>query len=128
MFVQYEFDKQWQALKNYAHQCGIEIIGDVPIYVALDSCDVWANTKLFQLDKELKLIKVAGCPPDAFCEEGQLWGNPLYNYKIMKTDHYNGGRIELKKQPNYMMSLESIILEVLNRIMRFHQEIKLLKW
>ena len=97
MFVQYEFDKQWQALKNYAHQCGIEIIGDVPIYVALDSCDVWANTKLFQLDKELKLIKVAGCPPDAFCEEGQLWGNPLYNYKIMKTDHYKWWTNRIKK-------------------------------
>ena len=87
-FVQYEFDKQWQSLKNYAHKCGIEIIGDVPIYVALDSCDVWANTKLFQLDRELRLTKVAGCPPDAFCEEGQLWGNPLYNYKIMKSDNY----------------------------------------
>lgn len=87
-FIQYKFYQQWLKLKEYAHEKNVEIIGDVPIYVALDSSDVWSNTKLFQLDKDLKPKKVAGCPPDAFSETGQLWGNPLYNYKEMKKDNY----------------------------------------
>lgn len=87
-FIQFEFYKQWNNLKNYAHQKGIQIIGDVPIYVALDSSDVWSNANLFQLDKDLKPKKVAGCPPDAFSKTGQLWGNPLYNYKEMEKDGY----------------------------------------
>ncbi|MCM1514449.1 MAG: 4-alpha-glucanotransferase [Anaeroplasma bactoclasticum] len=87
-FVQYQFFNQWKQLKAYARQKGIELIGDVPIYVALDSVDVWANTKQFMLDSQLKPICVAGCPPDAFAKTGQLWGNPLYNYAIMKQDGY----------------------------------------
>lgn len=88
-FIQYQFFTQWNQLKAYAHQRGIELIGDVPIYVALDSVDVWANTKQFMLDHELKPVCVAGCPPDAFAKTGQLWGNPLYNYAIMKQDGYD---------------------------------------
>lgn len=88
-FIQFEFDKQWMKLKKYANQNKVEIIGDVPIYVALDSSDVWANKDLFQLDKTLKPTQVAGCPPDAFCEDGQLWGNPLYNYKEMQKNNYS---------------------------------------
>ncbi|MCM1260032.1 MAG: 4-alpha-glucanotransferase [Prevotella sp.] len=87
-FVQYQFFNQWKHLKSYAHQKGIELIGDVPIYVALDSVDVWANAKQFMLDAQLKPICVAGCPPDAFAKTGQLWGNPLYNYTVMKQDGY----------------------------------------
>ena len=87
-FVQFEFHKQWQNLKKYANSKGIKIIGDIPIYVAFDSADVWANPSQFWLDKNLKPKKVAGCPPDAFSEEGQLWGNPLYDWKYMKSTDY----------------------------------------
>lgn len=88
-FIQYEFDLEWQNLKNYAHQQNVEIIGDVPIYVAMDSSDVWANPHLFLLDDDLKPKMVAGCPPDAFSVDGQLWGNPLYDFHQMKKDHYH---------------------------------------
>ena len=87
--LQYLFFKQWKALKKYANEKGIEIIGDVPIYVAMDSADVWANPKQFYLDKELNPIEVAGCPPDAFSEDGQLWGNPLFRWDVMKKDNYS---------------------------------------
>ena len=87
-FQQYIFYSQWGKLKEYANKNGIEIIGDTPIYVSLDSCDVWVNRHQFQLDAEGKMEKVAGCPPDAFSEDGQLWGNPLYNWQLMKKDGY----------------------------------------
>lgn len=87
-FIQYQFYKQWNKLKEYAHLKNIEIIGDVPIYVALDSSDVWSHRNLFQLDANLKPTNVAGCPPDAFAPKGQLWGNPLYNYHEMEKDNY----------------------------------------
>ncbi len=90
-FINYKFTKQWFALKKYANLKNIYIIGDMPIYVSFDSADVWANPKQFLLDKELKPTAVAGCPPDAFSDEGQLWGNPLYNWEYMKnsTPKYN---------------------------------------
>ena len=88
-FLQYKFSQQWSKLKEYANLNGIKIIGDIPIYVALDSCDVWANTEQFQLDDQYMPTSVAGCPPDAFAEDGQLWGNPLYDWKKMKTDGYS---------------------------------------
>ena len=88
-FVQYLFHRQWMALRTYAHKNGISIIGDVPIYVPLDSVDVWSNPELFQLDETLLPTAVAGCPPDAFSEDGQLWGNPLYRWDVMKTDGYS---------------------------------------
>ena len=78
-FIQYEFFVQWSNLKKYANENGILIIGDIPIYVAGDSADVWANPKNFLLDEDCNPIEVAGCPPDAFTEDGQLWGNPLYD-------------------------------------------------
>ena len=87
-FVQYEFFIQWFRLKKYANDLGIEIIGDMPIYVAFDSSDVWSNPKYWQLDESLKPIDVAGCPPDAFTPDGQLWGNPLYNYDLMEKDGF----------------------------------------
>ena len=87
--VQYLFFKQWFKLKNYANQNGVYIIGDIPIYVALDSADVWSNPSQFQLDENLAPKAVAGCPPDAFSEDGQLWGNPLYDWKKMKADGYS---------------------------------------
>ena len=88
-FLQYKFSQQWSKLKEYANLNGIKIIGDIPIYVALDSCDVWANTEQFQLDDRYMPTSVAGCPPDAFAEDGQLWGNPLYDWKKMKSDGYS---------------------------------------
>ena len=87
-FTQYVFFKQWTALRDYANSKGIKIIGDMPIYTALDSSDVWANPKLFQLGSDLVPLMVAGCPADDFAPLGQLWGNPLYDYKVMKEDNY----------------------------------------
>ena len=87
--LQYLFFKQWNELKAYANENNIEIIGDVPIYVAGDSADVWANPSQFYLDKNLNPIEVAGCPPDAFSEDGQLWGNPLFRWDVMKKDGYS---------------------------------------
>ncbi len=83
-FVQYEFYKQWFALKEYANENGVSIIGDIPIYVADDSVDVWSNTEQFDLDEDLLPNVVAGCPPDDFTEDGQLWGMPVYRWEYMK--------------------------------------------
>lgn len=88
-FLQYEFAEQWRKLKQYANQKGISIIGDIPIYVALDSADTWAHPELFQFDESGQPVGVAGCPPDAFSETGQLWGNPLYNWKAHKESGYS---------------------------------------
>lgn len=87
-FLQYEFSKQWNALKDYANERGIKIIGDIPIYAAMDSADVWAHPSLF-INDDLHFTEVAGCPPDAFCEDGQVWGNPLYDWDAMASDGYS---------------------------------------
>lgn len=86
--VQYLFYHQWHALRALATQAGISIIGDLPIYVAADSVDVWANPEQFQLDKDGTPSFVAGCPPDGFTEDGQLWGNPLFNWPYMASTGY----------------------------------------
>lgn len=88
LFIQYYFFKEWLSLKEYANKQGIKIIGDLPIYVSYDSSDVWQNPKNFELDEDLRPTRVAGCPPDAFSSDGQLWGNPLYDYKEMKKTSY----------------------------------------
>lgn len=86
-FVQFVFYKQWNELKAYANKKGIAIIGDMPIYVAMDSVDVWSNLPMFLIDeKTLKVEKVAGVPPDYFSADGQLWGNPIYDWAAMKKD------------------------------------------
>ena len=87
-FTQYLFFKQWFALRNYAHSKGLQIIGDVPIYVPLDSVEVWKEPRMFQLDDALNPKVVAGCPPDAFTADGQLWGNPIYDWDRMHRDGY----------------------------------------
>ncbi len=87
-FVQYKFFEQWGKLKGYAYKNGIKIIGDIPIYTALDSADVWASPELFQLDKNKIPTHVAGCPPDGFSKKGQLWGNPLYDWKAHQKTYY----------------------------------------
>ena len=89
IFQQYYFAKQWKALKEYANQKGISIVGDIPIYVAFDSADTWANPELFQLDDLCTPIAVAGCPPDFFSATGQLWGNPLYRWDYHKKTGYD---------------------------------------
>lgn len=91
-FIQFEFYIQWNALKQYANSNGIEIIGDIPIYMGYDSVDVWANQGEFQLDENLTPIKVAGVPPDAFSDAGQKWGNPLYDYDKMEANGFSWWR------------------------------------
>ena len=86
--VQYLFFRQWKALKRYANDRGVEIIGDLPIYVSGDSVDVWAHPEQFQLDENLLPTAVAGCPPDGFSADGQLWGNPLFDWDSMERDGY----------------------------------------
>lgn len=111
-YMQFKFFEQWYALKNYANKKGIRFIGDIPIYVAMDSADTWAHPELFQLDKNNVPLAVAGCPPDGFSADGQLWGNPLYRweyhqetgfqwwlsrlkycfqmYDVLRIDHFRG--------------------------------------
>ena len=88
-FMQYKFYSQWKKLKKYANEEGIKIIGDVPIYTALDSADVWAHPNLFMVDDKLFPSCVAGCPPDGFSKEGQLWGNPVYNWENHKKESFS---------------------------------------
>ncbi len=95
-FIQYEFYKQWDSLKKYANSQGIEIIGDIPIYMGYDSVDVWAGQKEFQLDENLTPVKVAGVPPDAFSDKGQKWGNPLYDWDKMEADGFLWWRKRMK--------------------------------
>ncbi len=87
-FVQYMFYRQWNALRKKAGEYGIELIGDVPIYVPYDSVEVWKEPQLFRLDETLTPTDVAGCPPDAFTADGQLWGNPLYRWDVMKENGF----------------------------------------
>lgn len=88
-YLQFKFLEQWKKLKSYANKKGIRIIGDLPIYVAFDSADAWGNPQLFQFDGENTPIAVAGCPPDAFSETGQLWGNPLYRWDYHRNTGYD---------------------------------------
>ncbi len=87
-FLQYEFWTQWDALHEECKRLGVSLVGDLPLYVAYDSADVWAHPELFKLDKDLKLTKVAGVPPDYFSEDGQLWGNPVYDWKAHGSTHF----------------------------------------
>ena len=100
-FIQYEFFSEWLEVKKYANSRGVEIIGDMPMYVDLDSADVWSATHLFKLDSNGYPTEVAGVPPDAFSAEGQLWGNPLYDYASMKRDGYAFWR----RRMEYMLTL-----------------------
>ena len=88
-YMQYLFYTQWNALKSYANKNHIRIIGDIPIYVAMDSADVWAHPELFRLDEDRRPYEVAGCPPDGFSETGQLWGNPIYDWELNRQTGYS---------------------------------------
>lgn len=87
-FLQYEFFTQWARIKAYANERGIEIIGDMPIYTARDSADLWSNPRLFDLNSRRRPNRVAGCPPDGFSPKGQLWGNPVYDWAVHKKDGF----------------------------------------
>ena len=87
-FLQYEFSVQWKKVKDYANEKGIKILGDIPIYVSADSVDAWVGGELFELDAQGGFARVAGCPPDYFSADGQLWGNPLYNWPYHKQTGY----------------------------------------
>lgn len=95
-FLQYQFFRQWMALKKYANNKGIRIIGDLPIYVSHDSSDVWVHRELFYLDEKGNPLKVAGVPPDAFTQTGQLWGNPIYNWDAMEQTEFQWWKERLK--------------------------------
>jgi 4-alpha-glucanotransferase len=102
-FQQFEFHRQWQALKQYANERQIQIIGDIPIYVAHDSVDVWAYTDNFMIDPEtLAPSQMAGVPPDYFSETGQLWGNPTYNWAVLKERNFNWWLQRLKAILDYV--------------------------
>jgi 4-alpha-glucanotransferase len=88
-FIQWIFDKQWKELREYANSQGIQLIGDMPIFIAHDSADAWANPHLFTIANDFSLTYKAGVPPDYFSETGQLWGNPLYNWKVHEKSHFN---------------------------------------
>ncbi len=88
-FEQFEFDRQWKKLHEYALEHKVKIIGDLPFYVAMDSADSWSHPEVFKMDKDLMPKAVAGCPPDAFSEKGQLWGNPVYDWAALKKDGYS---------------------------------------
>ena len=96
-FTQYEFFRQWNQLKEYANARGVEIMGDMPLYVSEDSTEVWAHPELFLLGEDGAPTEVAGVPPDYFSEDGQLWGNPLYNWEKMRGDGYAWWTARLKK-------------------------------
>lgn len=95
-FCQFKFNQQWMDLKEYANEKGIQIIGDIPLYVSMDSSDVWVHGRLFELDERKNPINVAGVPPDAFSETGQRWGNPLYDWDAMEKDNFSWWRERMK--------------------------------
>lgn len=97
LFLQYTFKKQWLKLKAYVNSLGIKIIGDMPLYVAYDSSDVWAHPELFKLNEERRPTEVAGVPPDYFSPTGQLWGNPVYNWELMEQENYSWFIDRIKK-------------------------------
>ncbi len=96
-FIQFVAKEEWLKLKKYANKKGVEILGDIPIYVAHDSVDVWKNKHLFKLDKNLLPKKIAGVPPDYFCKNGQLWGNPVYDYAEHQKDNFSWWADRIKK-------------------------------
>lgn len=99
-FVQFKFYQQWAAFRNYVNGLGIQIMGDMPIYVAMDSADTWANSEVFWLDEDKQPVCVAGCPPDYFSETGQLWGNPLYDWDYLRDTDYKWWFARIKSAAN----------------------------
>ena len=96
-FLQFQFDNQWSTLRKKAKESGIKLMGDIPIFISFESSDAWSNSQLFLLDRYLQPKVVAGCPPDKFCKDGQLWGNALYNWPAMKKENFNWWVNRLKR-------------------------------
>lgn len=96
-FLQFEFMQQWLELKSYANSKNVKIIGDIPIYVSFDSADTWAHPELFELDEKKNLISVAGCPPDGFSADGQLWGNPIYRWDYHESTDFAWWKLRMAK-------------------------------
>ena len=124
-FIQYEFYRQWYKLKKYANENGIKIIGDIPIYVAYDSADVWAHPELFQMDENGKPVAVAGCPPDGFSATGQLWGNPLYRWDYHKQTNYDWWIKRIERSVKLYDVVRIDILEGLMSIIQFQLRMKM---
>lgn len=103
--TQFWFSEQYSSLKQYAHNRGLQIIGDMPFYIAYDSADVWSNPHLFELSENYRPLHVAGVPPDAFSDDGQLWGNPLYDYDKMKQDDFRW----LKERISFNLKLYDLL-------------------
>ena len=124
-YMQFKFREQWMKLKAYANKQGIRIIGDIPIYVAMDSADTWASPWLFKLDEKNCPTQVAGCPPDGFSATGQLWGNPFITGRFTKIPAMSGGSVVSSIASVFMMWFESIISGALTNIMPFLTEMRL---
>ena len=107
-YIQFLFFRQWTALKDYIHSLGIRIIGDLPIYVAMDSADVWAEPEMFQLDEHNVPVEVSGVPPDCFSADGQLWGNPLYNWEVHQADGFSWW---IKRIQNQLKILDTLRID-----------------
>ncbi|MDD6275287.1 MAG: 4-alpha-glucanotransferase [Clostridia bacterium] len=105
IFVQYEFFRQWDIIKQYANKKGVKILGDMPIYVSMDSADVWSNRSQFKINDDYTAGEVAGVPPDYFSEDGQLWGNPIYDWDNMEHDGFGWWRSRIKEELNIYDSL-----------------------
>lgn len=97
-FVQYEFFRQWDKIKRYANEKGVHILGDMPIYVSMDSADVWSNRGLFLINDDYSASEIAGVPPDYFSEDGQLWGNPIYDWERMEKDDFNWWKSRISEE------------------------------
>lgn len=95
-FCQFKFRQQWKKLKKYVNQLGIKFIGDIPLYVAMDSSDVWIHKDLFELDEDCEPLHIAGVPPDAFSDDGQRWGNPLYRWDVMEKEDFHWWRERMR--------------------------------
>lgn len=117
-FLQYCFRKQWSELKAYCNGLGLLIIGDIPLYVAYDSADVWAYSRLFKLDENLRPKKVAGVPPDYFSETGQLWGNPVFNWAEHKADNYAWWK---KRLQNALSTYDLVRIDHFRGIDRYYE-------
>ena len=95
-YMQFTVFEQWHAVKDYANKKGIRIIGDIPLYVSMDSADCWAHKEIFEFDEDVKPINIAGVPPDAFSEDGQRWGNPIYNWEYLEKNDFKWWRERMR--------------------------------
>lgn len=118
-YTQFKFYEQWYALKAYANGKHIRIIGDIPIYVSFDSTDVWAHSELFQLNDQNRQRAVAGCPPDAFSAEGQIWGTPLYRWEKHRDDRFGWWMARLWMAEDYHRFKKMAVPQIMEKMIAF---------